>query len=125
MPYVIVYLSVFNHRTSKEVVRDLQHVMDYQGEDFPLDEKIKYITEIYYSYGSTALLLSGGGSLGSFHLGVLRALCDQDCLPHIIAGSSGGSVIAALAGSRSFGDLKKFLQVKKTRTHRESKDECV
>ena len=86
MPYVIVYLSVFNHRTSKEVVRDLQHVMDYQGEDFPLDEKIKYITEIYYSYGSTALLLSGGGSLGSFHLGVLRALCDQDCLPHIIAG---------------------------------------
>ena len=32
-----------------EVVKDLRHVIDYQGEDFCLDEKIKYITEIYYS----------------------------------------------------------------------------
>mmetsp|Transcript_12411 Transcript_12411/g.31507 ORF Transcript_12411/g.31507 Transcript_12411/m.31507 type:complete len:606 (-) Transcript_12411:222-2039(-) len=96
----------------KEVVKDLRQVIMHTGSDFSLREKIKYITEVYYSYGSTALLLSGGGSLGAFHMGVLRALIDQNCLPHIIAGSSGGSVIAAIAGSKTYEELKTFLEMK-------------
>mmetsp|Transcript_13671 Transcript_13671/g.34353 ORF Transcript_13671/g.34353 Transcript_13671/m.34353 type:complete len:548 (-) Transcript_13671:2277-3920(-) len=101
------------HERNKDYVREsiacLRQVMAYDGDDFSLAEKIEYIYTLLQSYGSTALLLSGGGSLAAFHLGVLRTLSAHQCLPHIIAGSSGGSVIAAIAGTRSCKELQDFL----------------
>jgi hypothetical protein len=35
---------------------------------------------------------SGGGSLGTFHLGVVRALLEHHMLPRVLAGSSVGSI---------------------------------
>ena len=35
---------------------------------------------------------SGGGSLGAFHLGVVKALLEHHMLPRVLAGSSVGSI---------------------------------
>lgn len=46
--------------------------------------------------GRTALALSGGGSLAMAHMGVVRALLEGGLLPRVIAGTSGGSIIAGM-----------------------------
>ena len=59
-------------------------------------------------YGRPALLLSGGGALGIFHLGVVKALFEQDLLPRSISGSSMGSIVAAWACSHNDDELRHF-----------------
>ncbi|MFY8112145.1 MAG: patatin-like phospholipase family protein, partial [Flavobacterium sp.] len=48
---------------------------------------------------STGLVLSGGGSKGIAHAGVLQFLEEQNIIPKSISGSSAGSIVAALYGS--------------------------
>lgn len=55
--------------------------------------------------GRTALLLSGGASLGKYHFGVIKALYEQDLLPRVIAGSSAGSLTAAIFCSYAYSEL--------------------
>ncbi|KAF2483923.1 acyl transferase/acyl hydrolase/lysophospholipase [Neohortaea acidophila] len=57
------------------------------------------------SYGRTALLLSGGGTLGMSHIGVIKALHEAKALPRIISGSSSGSIVAAVLGCTPDEDL--------------------
>lgn len=38
------------------------------------EEKLSFLQETRHCFGRTALLLSGGGTLGAFHIGVVRAL---------------------------------------------------
>jgi NTE family protein len=54
-------------------------------------------------------MLSGGGALGPFHVGVVKALHQQDLLPNVISGASAGSLVAALIGTRSAAQLAKEL----------------
>ena len=49
----------------------------------------------------TTLLLSGGATLGLFHVGVVKALFRENLLPTVLSGSSAGSVVAATVGSRT------------------------
>ncbi|KAH3687124.1 hypothetical protein WICPIJ_001905 [Wickerhamomyces pijperi] len=46
--------------------------------------------------GRTALVLSGGGCFGLFHIGVLAALVEESLLPRIISGSSAGAIVASV-----------------------------
>ena len=48
------------------------------------------------SFGTSALLLSGGGTLGMCHIGVISCLLQENLLPRIIAGSSAGSIVGAV-----------------------------
>jgi TAG lipase / steryl ester hydrolase / phospholipase A2 / LPA acyltransferase len=48
------------------------------------------------SFGRSALLLSGGGTFGMTHTGVVRTLWENDLLPRIISGSSAGSIVASV-----------------------------
>lgn len=57
----------------------------------------------------TALMLSGGGKLGNYHIGVARALLAQGLLPRIISGSSAGAFIGALLTTRTDAELTKLL----------------
>ncbi|SCU83418.1 LAMI_0C03136g1_1 [Lachancea mirantina] len=50
--------------------------------------------------GRTALVLSGGGTFGLFHIGVLSTLLEQDLLPRVISGSSAGAIVASILCSR-------------------------
>lgn len=55
--------------------------------------------------GRTALLLSGGGNLSFFHLGVIKVLLEANLLPRVLSGASAGSVMAGLIGTRHDDDL--------------------
>jgi predicted acylesterase/phospholipase RssA len=68
-------------------------------------EKVKFFSQTSHSYGQTALLLSGGGSLGWYHIGVVKALKKQNLLPKIIWGSSAGSIFASLIACRKYDEL--------------------
>ena len=61
------------------------------------------------SYGRTALLLSGGGTFGMMHIGVCKALFEADLLPRIISGTSAGSIVASVLGTRTDVEIPKLL----------------
>jgi NTE family protein len=39
--------------------------------------------------------------MGMYHIGVVQALIEADCLPKIIAGSSAGSIIASILATHT------------------------
>jgi TAG lipase/steryl ester hydrolase/phospholipase A2/LPA acyltransferase len=47
---------------------------------------------------SSFVSLSGGGYLGYYHMGVVKALWTQVMLPRVISGSSAGSIMTAIIG---------------------------
>ena len=53
-------------------------------------EKSALFVYMRQAYGRTALMLSGGGGLGIYHIGIVKALFEADLLPRIISGSSAG-----------------------------------
>ncbi|XP_010504636.1 PREDICTED: triacylglycerol lipase SDP1L [Camelina sativa] len=93
-----------------EVSTQLRMVCDTDTEELPLEEKLSFMHETRHAYGRTALLLSGGASLGAFHLGVVKTLVEHKLLPRIIAGSSVGSVMCAVVGTRSWPELQSFFE---------------
>ncbi|KAI9305391.1 acyl transferase/acyl hydrolase/lysophospholipase [Cunninghamella echinulata] len=61
------------------------------------------------NYGKSAFCLSGGAGFGYFHLGVIRALLDQQLLPPIITGTSAGSLMGAIVCTRTDDELREVL----------------
>ncbi len=80
-------------------------------------EKVDFFERASQCFGSTALMLSGAGALGFFHLGVVRALSEQDLLPRVISGSSAGSIVAAIVGTRSQEELDRLFREAVLDTH--------
>lgn len=58
-------------------------------------EKRRRFEQASTVYGRSALLLSGGATWGFHHLGVVKALFENDALPDILSGASTGAMIAA------------------------------
>ena len=83
-----------------------------QDNDVPIQEKLAFLQETRHCFGRTALLLSGGGTLGTFHVGVARALHSRGLLPRVLAGSSVGSIVAAIIASRTPEELDEFFSEK-------------
>lgn len=73
--------------------------------ELPVDEKLAFLRETRHAFGRTALVLSGGGSFGSFHVGVVKALHDAGLLPRVVSGSSAGAIVAALLATRTDAEL--------------------
>ena len=61
-------------------------------------------------YGRSALMLSGGATLGFHHLGVVKALFDARLLPHILTGASTGAMIAAGICVRNDDELRDLFE---------------
>ena len=57
------------------------------------------------NFGRSALLLSGGATLGFYHLGVVKALWEAQLLPEVISGASMGAMIAAGVCCRNDDEL--------------------
>lgn len=64
-------------------------------------DRIEFFQRASHCYGRSALMLSGGGTLGYFHFGVLKALIEQKLCPVVISGASAGAFVAAIVGTRS------------------------
>lgn len=57
--------------------------------------KLQRFEEAWQVFGRSALMLSGGATLGFYHLGVVKELFEHRLLPRILTGASTGAMIAA------------------------------
>lgn len=62
------------------------------------------------AYGRTALCLSGGAMMGQYHFGHIKALLEEDALPHIMSGTSAGSAITAFLCTRNDEEIMRDLR---------------
>lgn len=82
---------------------------DKKNKDVPLGDKVDLFQRASICFGRSALMLSGGGQLGNFHGGVLKALAEHSLIPRVISGSSAGAIYAGLAGTKSDEELLRFI----------------
>lgn len=75
----------------------------------PGRQKRRFFRSVARSYGKSALCLSGGACFAYTHFGIVKALLDNDLLPLIISGTSGGGLVAALACTRTDDELRQLL----------------
>lgn len=100
-----------------EVVAALNELADSEFEGFSTADKLKFFHEVALSYGRSALMLSGGATLGLFHVGVVKALFREDLVPQVVSGSSAGSVVAATMGTRSPEEMHGLLETENAYYH--------
>lgn len=89
-----------------QVCDALSYVSAQPNSIISYDEKLRFFEDTSRSFGQPALMLSGGATLGLFHIGVCKALHEQGLLPKVISGSSAGSIMAAMIGSHTDEELE-------------------
>ncbi len=93
----------------EEFIQEVCGALDfiYQSDENEIDfyEKLSFFEETAQAFGRSCLMLSGGAGLGFFHCGVIKSLVEHDLLPKVVSGSSAGSIIAALVGTRTNEEL--------------------
>ncbi|KAK4106535.1 patatin-domain-containing protein [Parathielavia hyrcaniae] len=90
-----------------EVERSIKFLIDTK--QLSKEEKRVMFKGICANYGRTALCLSGGATFAYYHFGVVKALLEEDYLPDIITGTSGGALVAALVATRTNDELRELL----------------
>ena len=90
-----------------EVVRALQLVCVIDSEDVSAADKLAFFNETRHAFGRSALLLSGGATLGLYHTGVIKALHDNHLLPRVLSGASVGSIVVAMLGTRTDEEIRR------------------
>lgn len=94
------------------VCEKLQFLCDEDfGEQFSIDDKFAYFYETRQAFGRSALCLSGGATLGLYHLGVIKVLYEHSLLPRVISGSSVGSIIASFVATRRDEELPDLFEL--------------
>ena len=89
-----------------ELVSALNLINDLPEDVISRAEKSDFFHRASLCFGRSALMLSGAGSLGHFHGGVVKTLLKHNLLPDVISGSSAGSVLAAILGTHADKELK-------------------
>lgn len=93
-----------------EIVDALEHISTIpESSEISKDDKLDFFERASLCFGHSALMLSGAGSLGHFHRGVVKALFEHNLLPNVISGSSAGSISAAILGTYSDEELPAVL----------------
>lgn len=90
-----------------EVHACIQLVLD--SDQVSTEAKYHLFKHLDTNFGRTALCLSGGATFAYYHFGVIKALLDNEVLPEIITGTSGGALVAALVATRTDEELKHLL----------------
>ncbi len=84
-----------------EISGSLRHIASNNEMTISHAERVEFYQRASHCYGNTALMLSGGGSLGYFHFGVVKVLIEHKLLPNVISGASAGSFVSAIVGTRT------------------------
>jgi len=92
-----------------ELADAIERVAAVDEATIPFAAKLELFRRASVCFGRSALMLSGAGALGPFHLGVAKALLEQGLLPDVISGSSAGSFVAAIIGTHVDGALAAML----------------
>ncbi|KAF9433989.1 hypothetical protein BGZ76_008730 [Entomortierella beljakovae] len=95
---------------NSEVIRQLNIICDTESDDFPMAAKLEFFNHTRQAFGRTALLLSGGATMGLMHIGVIKTLFENNLLPRIISGASCGSIIAAILCTCTDDEIPSMLQ---------------
>jgi predicted acylesterase/phospholipase RssA len=93
-----------------EVVKCLNLIIE--SKEINRREKRIFFKIVNKNFGRTCLVLSGGASFCYNHFGVIKALIENDCMPKILSGTSGGGMIAALAATRYDDELLELIKPK-------------
>lgn len=108
--------------SAQQTIAALLDVSAKQGEACPIQpQHLKdELLRARQSFGRSALLLSGGGTFGMNHIGVVKCLWEARLLPRIISGASAGSIVSAVLCTKTdeeipavmhefcYGDLNVF-----------------
>ncbi len=86
----------------------IRQVANTDDEEIPFLEKLDFFRRASLCFGRSALMLSGGGALGPFHLGVVKALHEQSLLPEVLSGASAGSMVASVIGTQDDATLNEL-----------------
>lgn len=100
-----------------EVCAALEDLEEIRHPDFPETAKLQFFRETAQSFGRSALMLSGGATLGLFHVGVVKALFRENVMPVVMSGSSAGSIVAATVGTRAPEHVEQLLDPKNAYYH--------
>ena len=91
-----------------ELEQSFKWLLDASIDGYTDAMKLKRALEAERVFGRSALILSGGGALGLFHLGVVKALWRESMLPSIISGASMGAIVAGGVCTRDDSELEAF-----------------
>ena len=93
-----------------EIDDSLRFLAELDDDAIGVQEKLDFFYRANVCFGRSALMLSGGGVLGFYHLGVVKTLLDQGLLPRVISGSSAGSLVAGVLGTHTDSELEHFYE---------------
>lgn len=97
-----------------EIVDALDHIFNLpESDEITHEDKMDFFERASLCFGRSALMLSGAGSLGHFHRGVVKTLFEHDLLPRVISGSSAGAIYAAVLGTHTDEELAPIIQGQK------------
>lgn len=91
-----------------EIDDALRYLAELPADKISVQEKLEFFYRANICFGRSALMLSGGGVLGFYHLGVVKTLLEQGLLPRTISGSSAGSIVAGVLGTHTDKELEHF-----------------
>jgi TAG lipase / steryl ester hydrolase / phospholipase A2 / LPA acyltransferase len=92
----------------EEIDDSLKFLADLDSDLISTEDKMEFFYRANVCFGRSALMLSGGGVLGFYHLGVVKTLLEEGLLPRVISGSSAGSLVAGVVGTHTDEELKHF-----------------
>jgi predicted acylesterase/phospholipase RssA len=93
-----------------ELADAIERVAQFPEQHIAFAEKLEMFRRASVCFGRSALMLSGAGALGPFHIGVAKSLLEQGLLPAVISGSSAGSFVAAVLGTHTDAQLMTLLE---------------
>jgi TAG lipase/steryl ester hydrolase/phospholipase A2/LPA acyltransferase len=88
-----------------EIVDALEHLASDKVTSISFEDKLDFFRRAHHCFGRSALMMSGSGSLLYFHIGVIKALKEQNLLPSVLSGSSGGSIVGSLVSTLTSEEL--------------------
>jgi TAG lipase/steryl ester hydrolase/phospholipase A2/LPA acyltransferase len=94
----------------EEVDDALRYLAELPADQLDVQDKLDFFYRANICFGRSALMLSGGGVLGFYHLGVVKTLLDRGLLPRVISGSSAGSLVAGVVGTHTEKQLEHFYE---------------
>ncbi len=95
-------------RFYSECVAAIEYLANPTETGLPLEMTLARFRRAAHGFGRSALLLSGGASLGFFHMGVIKTLFEHDLLPDVLSGASMGAMVACGIGARTDDELRQL-----------------
>ncbi|WP_156508606.1 DUF3336 domain-containing protein, partial [Oleiphilus sp. HI0132] len=85
----------------KLIDKALKILCESEIDNISTKDKLAQFKQAEHNFGRPALMLSGGGTFGIYHIGVVATLIKHQLLPSIISGSSMGAITAGMLATHT------------------------